>query len=102
MENENKAVATEAEVLEALTRILRREETEDSIVKLREETKTTEEDGRTFVERGERVEVVKLRPRLSDVTRAAELIGKHYGLFGERIEGSIALPLIICGEDELK
>ena len=102
MENENKAVASEAEVLEALTRILRREETEDSVVKLREETKTTEEDGRVTVERGERAEVVKLRPRLSDVTKAAELIGKHYGLFGERIEGSIALPLIICGEDELK
>ncbi len=102
MENENKAVATSAEVLETLTRILRREETEDTVVKLREETKTTEEDGRTFVERGERVEVVKMRPRLSDVTRAAELIGKHYGIFGERIEGSIALPLIICGEDELK
>ena len=102
MESENKTVATEEEVLQTLTRILRREETEDSIVKLRDETKTTEEDGCTIVERGERVEIVKIRPRLSDVTRAAELIGKHYGIFGERIEGSIALPLIICGEDELK
>ncbi len=102
MDNENKAIASENEVLEVLTRILRREETEDSLVKLREETKTTAEDGKTFTERCERVEVVKLRPRLSDVTRAAELIGKHYGMFGERIEGSIALPLIICGEDELK
>ena len=102
MESENKAIATKEEVLERLTRILRREETEDSVIKLRDETKTTEEDGRVILERGERTEIVKIRPRLSDVTRAAELIGKHYSLFGERIEGSIALPLIICGEDELK
>lgn len=102
MENERNKVADEAEVLEELSRILRREESEDSVIKLREETRTTEEGGKVYVERGERCEVVKLRPRLADVVRAAELLGKHYGTFGERIEGSIALPLIICGEDELK
>lgn len=95
-------VASEREILERLSRILRREETEDTVVKLREETKTTEKDGRTFVERGERIETLKLRPKLADVLRAGELLGKHYGMFGERLEGSIALPLIICGEDELK
>lgn len=95
-------VAGEREILERLSRILRREETEDTVVKLREETKTTEEDGKTYVERGERVETLKVRPKLSDVLRAGELLGKHYGMFGERLEGSIALPLIICGEDELK
>ena len=64
--------------------------------------RSTDEDGETVVERGERVEIVKTRPRLADVTRAAELVGKYHGIFGERLEGSIALPLIICGEDELK
>ncbi|MBQ4557567.1 MAG: hypothetical protein IJA60_07975 [Clostridia bacterium] len=98
----SETVAREQEILEALTRVLRREETEDSVVKLRDETRTTEEDGRTYVERGERVEVVKLRPKLSEVIRSAELLGKYYGMFGEHLEGSIALPLIICGEDELK
>lgn len=97
-----KAVANEREILERLSRILRREETEDTVVKLREETRTTEEDGRTFVERGERIEVIKVRPKLSDAIRAGELLGKHYGMFGERLEGSIALPVIICGEDDLK
>lgn len=95
-------IATESEVLKTLTRILRREETEDTVVKLKEETRTTEEGGKTYTERCERIEVAKLRPKLSDVTKAAELIGKYYGIFGERIEGNIALPLIICGEDELK
>ena len=95
-------VASEREILERLSRVLRREETEDSVVKLREETKTTEEDGKTYVERSERVEIVKVRPKLSDAIRAGELLGKHYGMFGEKLEGSIALPLIICGEDELK
>ena len=98
----DETVASEREILERLSRILRREETEDTVVRLREETKTTEEDGKTYVERGERVEIAKIRPKLSDVLRAGELLGKHYGMFGERLEGSIALPLIICGEDELK
>ncbi|MBQ4598331.1 MAG: terminase small subunit [Clostridia bacterium] len=98
----DETVASEREILERLSRILRREETEDSVVKLREETRTTEEDGKTFVDRSERVEIVKVRPKLSDALRAGELLGKHYGMFGEKLEGSIALPLIICGEDELK
>lgn len=89
MDNEKQSVATETEVLEALTRILRREETEDNAIKAKDA------DG------GEHIEVVKMRPKLSDVIRAAELIGKSYGIFSERVEGSIALPLIICGEDDL-
>ena len=96
------SIADEREVLETLTRILRREATEDTAVKLRTESRSTDEDGETVVERGERVEIVKTRPRLADVTRAAELVGKYHGMFGERLEGSIALPLIICGEDELR
>lgn len=102
MENEKTQTATESEVLETLTRILRREETEDSVVKLKGETKTVDECGNPIVERSERVETVKVRAKLSDVIRAAELIGKSYGMFSDRLEGSIALPLIICGEDELK
>ena len=99
---QNEGIASEAEVLKALTKILRREETEDTLVKLKDETKTTDENGKTYIERSERVELAKVRPRLADVTRAAELIGKYHGIFGERIDGSITLPVIICGEDELK
>lgn len=96
------SIADEREVLETLTRILRREATEDTVVKLRTESRSTDEYGEAVVERSEKVEIVKARPRLADVTRAAELVGKYHGMFGERLEGSIALPLIICGEDELR
>ena len=92
-------IADEREVLETLTRILRREATEDTVVKLRTESRSTDMCGEAVVERSEKVEIVKTRPRLADVT---ELVGKYHGMFGERLEGSIALPLIICGEDELK
>jgi|GEM_PF-1281372 len=101
MEEEKKPIADKQEVLETLTRILRREETEDSIVKLREETKTTEDDGRTFVDRSERVQIVKVRPRLADTIRAAELLGKAQGMFGDRVTASIELPLCIRGEEDL-
>lgn len=96
------SIADEREVLETLTRILRREATEDTVVKLRTDSRSTDEYGEAVVERSEKVEIVKTRPRLADVTRAAELVGKYHGMFGERLEGSIALPLIICGEDELR
>ena len=95
-------IATEREVLEALTRILRRAETEDAVVKLRTETRSTDGDGRTYIDRDEHVEMHEQRPKLADVIHAAELLGKYHGMFGERLEGSIALPVIICGEDELK
>lgn len=95
-------IADEREVLETLTRILRRAETEDSVQKLRCETRTVDADGAPLTERCEKLRIEPLRPRLADVLRAAELIGKYHGMFGERLEGSIALPLIICGEDELK
>lgn len=101
MENEKKPIADKAEVLEVLTRILRCEETEDSVVKVREETKTTEEDGRSFTDRGERVQLVKVRPRIADRIRAAELLGKAQGVFGDRVQATIALPVAICGEDDL-
>lgn len=90
MENEKGQVAPEYEVLETLTKIMRREVTEDCVVKLKGDDKA------------EYAETVSVRPKLADVIRAAELLGKSYGMFSERIEGSIALPLIICGEDELE
>lgn len=95
-------ISDEREVLEALTRILRREETEDTLLKLRTETRTTDEDGKVHIDRDERAELHAMRPKLADVIRAAELLGKYHGIFKERLDGSIALPVIICGEDELR
>ena len=89
MEKEKQSVASENEVLETLARILRREETEDNAIKVK--------DG----EGGEHIELIKLRPKISDVIKAAELNGKAHGIFSERVSGSITLPLVICGEDEL-
>lgn len=39
--------------------------------------------------------------RTADILRAAELLGKHYGLFSDRVSGSVTLPVIICGEEDL-
>lgn len=102
MQKEKGQVADELEVLEALTKILRREESEDVVLKFKEESKSRDSSNATSTEKSERAEVVRVRPKLSDVIRAAELIGKSYGMFSERVEGSIALPLIICGEDDLE
>ena len=49
------SIADEREVLETLTRILRREATEDTAVKLRTESRSTDEYGEAVVERSERL-----------------------------------------------
>lgn len=95
-------IADVREVLAALSRIVRREETEDVPLKLRTETRSTDDCGEPVIERSERVELVRVRPRLADVNRSAELLGKYYGVFRDRVEGSIALPVMICGEEDLQ
>lgn len=95
-------IAGVREVLAALSRIVRREETEDVPLKLRTETRSTGDCGEPVIERSERVELVRVRPRLADVNRSAELLGKYYGVFRDRVEGSIALPVMICGEEDLQ
>ncbi len=95
-------IAGVREVLAALSRIVRREETEDVPLKLRTETRSIDDCGEPVIERSERVELVRVRPRLADVNRSAELLGKYYGVFRDRVEGSIALPVMICGEEDLQ
>lgn len=95
-------IADVREVLAALSRIVRREETEDVPLKVRTETRSIDDCGEPVVERSERVELARVRPRLADVNRSAELLGKYYGVFRDKVEGSIALPVMICGEEDLK
>lgn len=95
-------VACREEILRALTRILRREETEDALQKVRTENYVPDAYGDVMRQKEERVETVKIRPRLADVIRAAELLGKADGTFNAAGLGDLAVPIVFCGEDELK
>ena len=81
-------VARQDEVLAALTRILRREATESAIVSTRSRVPTLCADGKVrYAERTE-TRVVEIPPRISDVNRAADLLGRRCGLWSERTEAA--------------
>ena len=49
-----------------------------------------------------RQKIVKKPPDEKERLRAAELIGKRYGLFKEGVDMSVALPVVISGGDMLE
>ena len=75
-------IARGGEVLEALTRILRREATESALVTLREREPVECADGKVRYRERVETKVVELPPKLSDVSRAADLLGRLSGLWG--------------------
>lgn len=42
------------------------------------------------------------RPNTKDRLKAAELLGKRHRLFTDKVEVANAVPVIICGSDELE
>lgn len=73
-EKENSRIASQDEVLEYLTRVMR----------------------------GEEKDSFGLDASLQDRTKCAELLGKRYGTFKEKVEVNGAIPVVISGDDELE
>ena len=72
------------EVLETLTRVMRQEETEQTVV--------TKMVGNGMSE----VEIVDKKPSLREVLKAAELLGKRYAMFTDKVdlENNVAVTII--------
>ncbi|NJP37913.1 terminase small subunit [Alkalicoccus luteus] len=81
-------IADQQEILETLTRILRREnkEMETVIVKKAETIELQLASGKTTEKQvyNEYVETVQLDTKNSDVNKAAELLGKRYAMWTEK------------------
>lgn len=56
----------------------------------------------TKVMRGEEKDQFGLDASLQDRTKCAELLGKRYGTFKEKVEHSGSIPVVISGDDELE
>ncbi|MFR8734734.1 MAG: terminase small subunit [Clostridium perfringens] len=89
-ELESKRIAKAEEVLEYLTRVLRGEETEQVVV--------TENIGDFMSE----AKVVDKEISAKDKIKAAELLGKRYRLFTDKIEANINQTVVFEGEDDLE
>lgn len=94
-EKDASLIAKADEVLQTLTRILRREEMEQVPMKISDRVPTVDDSGKTRYETRERIEIVSIRPGVSDVNRAAELLGKRYGLYKDVVDVDGALPVIV-------
>lgn len=50
-----------------------------------------------------KIEKIELKPQNKDKLKAAELLGKRYGLFTDKIEQTTEIkPVVITGSDELE
>lgn len=84
---ENERIASQDEVLETLTLIMRGQLEEEVVF---------------FTQLGEEVRTTKT-PSIKDRMKSAELLGKRYRLFTDKVEANVkATTIIFEGEDELE
>lgn len=96
-EKEEALVAKQDEVMKYLTAVMRREEKENVVVTLSKEvTKYVPDEKGTMRKQTIKEEIpkiIEIPSRLSDSNKAAELLGKAYGIYSERVSQDIDMEL---------
>lgn len=104
-EKEKELIADQDEVMRYLTSVMRREKTESIVVTLNKETSTYVPDAegkmRKQTVKEEVPQIVKIPAQLRDANKAAELLGKAYGIYTDRVEAEVTIP-VFGGEEELE
>lgn len=102
---QSERIATQEEVLEYLTSVMRRELKEVVVVTTSNtlEKWLPDENGTMRKQKitKEEPQLVEIPAKLSDANKAAELLGKRYGTFTDKVDVSGALPVILAGENEI-
>lgn len=97
-------IADAQEVMEYLTKVMRREMKESVVVTLTKEHSEYVDTGdgkpRKQTVKEEVPQIVEIPAKLSDANKAAELLGKRYSLFTDKAEVNVITP-IFEGEGEL-
>lgn len=105
-EKEAELIADQDEVLKYLTSVMRREYVENIVVTVSEETtQYVPDDNGTMRKQTVKKEVpqiVEIPAQLKDSNKAAELLGKRYKLFTDKIQADVTLPVVISGGDDLE
>lgn len=98
-EKEKLLIADQNEVMKYLTAVMRREKTESIVVTLnKEQSKYLPDEHGTMRKQTVKEEVpqiVSIPAKLSDANKAAELLGKAYGIYTDRVESDIDMELNI-------
>ena len=85
-EKEDALIAKQDEVLQTLTRVLRRQEPDTVVVTCKERRSGYDENGKKVIVEKEVPQLVQVPTRVSDLNKAAERLGKRYGLFKEAVD----------------
>lgn len=106
-EKEKALIADQNEVMKYLTSVMRREKTESVVVTLNRETSkyVPDENGtlRKQTVKEEVPQIVHIPARLADSNKAADLLGRAYGLYTEKVEVEVDMELNISidyGDEE--
>ena len=98
-EKEKALIADQDEVMKYLTSVMRRELSEHVVITVVEENSSFEPDDegkmRKRSKRTEKPEIVEIPARLADANKAAELLGKAYALFTDKLEADMDMELNI-------
>ena len=98
-EKEAELVADQDEVMRYLSAVMRREKTESVVVTLSKEKSTYVPDAngtmRKQTVKEDIPQVVEIPARLSDANKAAELLGKAYGIYTDKVESEVDMELNI-------
>lgn len=103
-EKEDELIAKQDEVLKYLTAVMRREKTESVVVTVAKEvSKPLQGDDGVWRQtrvKEEKTEVVEIPARLADANKAAELLGKRYKLFTDKVEVDGDVPVTFIDDLE--
>ena len=98
-EKEKSLIADQNEVMKYLTSVMRREKTESVVVTLnKEQSKYLPDEHGTMRKQTVKEEVpqiVSIPAKLSDANKAAELLGKAYGIYTDKVETDLDMELNI-------
>lgn len=98
-EKENALIAGQDEVMKYLSAVMRREKTDSVVVTLSKEvTKYVPDENGTMRKqtvKEEVPEIVQIPAQIRDANKAAELLGKAYGIYSDRVEAEVDMELNI-------
>lgn len=102
-EKEKELIADQDEVMKYLSSVMRREKTESVVVTLSKEKSTYVPDSngtmRKQTVKEDIPKVVEIPARLSDANKAAELLGKAYGIYTEKVDMNADISPIVINND---
>ena len=105
-EKEDDLIAKQDEVMKYLTSVMRRDKKEHVVVTLSKEESTyvPDENGvmRKHTIKEDIPEVIEIPARLTDANKAAELLGRAYGIYTDKVDVEGAIPVVITGADDLE